>query len=210
MTNANRSMREKILETVTELFIHKGFHGTGVQEISKAVNLGRGALYYHIGSKEQILFDISMSLLRSALDTTLPFVDTDDPPDVKLHNIARALLRHHATHGEGWQVAVREARFLSEEYQQQVIDARREFEQLWHRVLQEGARAGLWRAVDAVDVRGVLGMFNYTARWMRADGPLSPEQIADRYVDLLLTGLIERSERSERSDRPDQPEPPPE
>ncbi len=189
MGKNNGATREKILDTVTELFVEKGYHGTGVQEICKAVNLGRGALYYHIGSKEQILFEISMSLLQMAHDATVPHVQTDDPPEVKLRNIARALLRHHATHGGGWQVAIREARFLSEEHQRKVVDARREFEQIWYRVLRDGAKAGQWGQVDGIDVRAVLGMFNYTARWMRSDGPLTPEQIADRFVDLLLDGL---------------------
>ena len=196
MSKSSQATREKILETVTALFVEKGYHGTGVQEISKAVNLGRGALYYHIGSKEQVLFDISISLLQRAYDATVPHVRTDDPPQVKLRNIARALLRHHAAHGDGWQVAIREARFLSEEHQRKVLEARREFERIWQEVLEEGARAGAWRQVDGVDVRAVLGMFNYTARWMRPDGPLTPEQIADRFVDLLLDGLRGRRPES--------------
>jgi TetR/AcrR family transcriptional regulator, cholesterol catabolism regulator len=189
MARNSPTRREEILDTVTELFVENGYHGTGVEEISRAVKLGRGALYHHIGSKEQILFDISISLLQHAVNATLPFAEADDPPDVKFRNIARALLEHHAAHGGGWQVAVREARFLSEEHQKQVLQARHEFEQIWFRVLREGAEAGLWRPVEGVEVRGVLGMFNYTARWMRKDGPLTPEQIADRYVDLLLDGL---------------------
>ena len=184
--------REKILDTVTELFVQNGYHGTGVQEIGKAVNLGRGALYHHIGSKEQILFEISMSLLQLALDATLPYVETDDPSDVKLRNISRALLRHHAEHGDGWQVAIRESRFLSPEHQAEVRDSRQRFEQIWHDVLGAGAREGLWRPVDDLDVRAVLGMFNYTARWMRPDGPVPPEEIADRYVALILDGLRDR------------------
>ena len=197
----SNATREMILDTVTELFVENGYHGTGVQEISKAVNLGRGALYHHIGSKEQVLFDISISLLREALAATLPFAEADDPPDVKFRNIARALLAHHAAHGGGWQVAVREARFLSEGHRKQILQARQEFERVWFRVLGEGAEAGLWRPVQGVEVRGVLGMFNYTARWMRKDGPLTPEEIADRYVDLLLDGL-----RRPAADRADQPE----
>jgi hypothetical protein len=32
-------------------------------------------------------------------------------------------------------------------------------------------------------------MFNSSARWMRLDRPLRPEEIADRYIALLLDGL---------------------
>lgn len=187
-----KGTRGKILDTVTKLFIENGFHGTGVQEIGKATNLGRGALYHHIGSKEQVLFEISMALLRDAREATMPYVETDDSADIKLRNISRALLRHHAEHGDGWQVAVREARFLSPYHHTEVLQARRDFERIWYDVLREGAVQKLWGPVDSLDVRAVLGMFNYTARWMRADGPVSPDDIADRYVDLLLNGLKSR------------------
>lgn len=192
MTTEPKGTREKVLHTVTELFLRNGYHGTGVQEIGKAVNLGRGALYHHIGSKEQILFDISMSLLNKAMSDTLPFVSTDEPADVKLRNISRALLRHHAHHGDGWQIAVREARFLTPEHQEQVLEARKRFEQIWDRVLHEGADQGLWRQVDDIDVKGVLGLFNYTGRWLRERGPVPPDEVADRYVEMLLRGLVPR------------------
>lgn len=195
MTPKGKVSRQRILEAVTELFVQRGYHGTGVQEISKVTGLGRGALYYHIGSKEQILFDISMSLLEDAKNATLPFAVAADPPAVKFRNVARALLRHHATHGAGWLVAIQESRFLSDEHRVEVLAERQRFEDIWRAILDEGAAAGEWRRVDAVDVRGILGMFNYAARWVRLDGKLSPEQIADRYVDMLVEGLAGRSDR---------------
>jgi AcrR family transcriptional regulator len=189
MSKAGTAARERILAEVTRLFVQNGYHGTGVQEIGDAVGLARGALYHHIGSKEQLLFEISMSLLQEAADATQPIIDGNDPPDVKLRELARTLLRHHATHGDGWTVALREARFLSEAHRQQVDAARDEFEAIWRDVLTEGAEAGLWRPVDDIDVRGVLGMLNSAARWIQPSGRLRPEVIADRYIDLIVNGL---------------------
>ncbi len=190
--------RPQILAAVTALFIEKGYHGTGISDISDAVGLGRGALYYHIGSKEQLLYDICSSLLREATAATLPAAQSDDPPDVRLRNLARALLRHHADNGDAWSVAVHEARFLNPGHRAEINAARDEFEQTWRRVLDEGTEVGLWRSVDAIDVRGVLGIFNSAARWIDPDGPLTPEEIADRYVALLLDGLRGRDRSSPR------------
>ncbi|MBL7488174.1 TetR/AcrR family transcriptional regulator [Frankia sp. AgB1.9] len=195
MPRSAAALRQRILDEVTRLFVEKGYHGVGIQEISDAVGLKRGGLYHHIGSKELLLFEISMTLLRQATEITEPIVADDGPPDARLRALARALLRHHLTHGDGWSVAIHEARFLSDEHRKEVIAARDEFEQIWRDVLDEGAARGLWRPVDGVDVRGILGTFNSAARWLRPDGPLPPEQIADRYVDLLLDGLRPREPR---------------
>jgi AcrR family transcriptional regulator len=187
------SSRERILTEVTRLFVAKGYHGTGVQEISDAVGLGRGALYHHIGSKERLLFEISMGLLQQVISLAQPVADGAGPPDIKLRGLAGDLLHHHAVHGDGWSVAIHEARFLSEVHRKEIIAARDEYERIWRGVMDEGAAAGLWRAVDDLEVRGILGMFNSAARWIRIDGPLGPEEIAGRYIGLMLDGLRPRS-----------------
>jgi TetR/AcrR family transcriptional regulator, cholesterol catabolism regulator len=193
-TRDGSASRERILTEVTRLFIEKGYHGTGVQEISDAVGLGRGALYHHIGSKERLLFEISMGLLQQAVSLARPVADGTDRPDVKLRRLAGDLLDHHAVHGDGWSVAIHEARFLSEVHRKEINSARDEYERIWRSVMDEGATAGYWRGVDDLEVRGILGMFNSAARWVRIDGPLGPQEIADRYIGLLLDGLRRRSE----------------
>ena len=189
MNNSEPTSRERILAAATLLFIQNGYNGTGVQEISDAVGIGRGALYHHIGSKEQLLFEISMSLLQPVTDEARSISATDEQPEVKLRALARALLAHHAEYGDAWSVAVQEARMLSPEHRAKVIAARDDYETIWANVLDKGTAIGVWRPVDALESRGILGMLNSTARWMQPDGELSPEEIADRYVDLLLHGL---------------------
>ena len=62
--------------------------------------------------------------------------------------------------------------------------SRKAFERLVAELLQEAL------AADGQDSRlallALLGMVNHTAQWYRPRGPLSPEQIADGYVDLVL------------------------
>ena len=61
MSPAQRRPDQKafILDEAAKLFAAKGYHATGIADISEAVGLGRGALYHHIRSKEQLLFEIS-------------------------------------------------------------------------------------------------------------------------------------------------------
>src|SRR4051812_15717846 len=50
--------KARIRRKAAKLFAENGYDATGIQELSEAVGLGRGALYHHIGSKELLLFDI--------------------------------------------------------------------------------------------------------------------------------------------------------
>lgn len=54
MDQAERT-KGRILEASRKLFVQKGYEETSTGEILKAVGIARGTLYYHFGSKEEIL-----------------------------------------------------------------------------------------------------------------------------------------------------------
>jgi hypothetical protein len=41
---------------------------------------------------------------------------------------------------------------------------------------------------DRLALAALLGMVNHTAQWYRSRGRLSPQDVADGYVDLLVGG----------------------
>jgi TetR/AcrR family transcriptional regulator, cholesterol catabolism regulator len=184
--------RSRILEAATDLFVRNGFHGTGVRELSEAVGIGSGTLYHHIGSKERLLFEITMSLLESAIAQAREITAADADPEQTVRTLARALLEHHATHGDAWSVALQESGSLSEENRSLVVAARDEYESLWRAQFDRGARAGRWRRLKSIEVRGILGMLNSVPRWMSPAGSLTPAKIADCYIDLILRGIEPR------------------
>lgn len=50
--------REQLIASARKLFVRKGYRGTTTEEIARAAGVTKGALYYHFGSKEDILFAI--------------------------------------------------------------------------------------------------------------------------------------------------------
>ncbi len=50
--------RSRIRGISAGLFAQKGYAAVGIAEIGDAVGLARGALYHHIGSKEELLYNI--------------------------------------------------------------------------------------------------------------------------------------------------------
>ena len=47
--------REAIIDTSASIFAQRGYHATGITELCAANDLGKGALYHYIGSKEELL-----------------------------------------------------------------------------------------------------------------------------------------------------------
>ncbi len=52
------SRRADVVRAAARLFSERGYHGTSMQHLGDALGLQRGSLYAHIGSKEELLFDV--------------------------------------------------------------------------------------------------------------------------------------------------------
>ena len=64
----NLNTEERILNQSIRLFLEKGYHGTSIDDITQAVGLTKGALYWHFKSKEDLLRRIIEEYERHFLD----------------------------------------------------------------------------------------------------------------------------------------------
>lgn len=187
-----RDTRERVLAIAARLFAEKGYHGTGVAEIGAAAGLQRGALYYHIGSKEDLLLVLLLRHVEESLEGEERIAAMDIAPAEKL----RLLLRHHVQtavqRSAESTIYMRDVSVLSGERAKQLQTVRERVENLWAAVLREGEETGVFRHSDSVIVNGLLSFANFTFLWYRRRGRLSPEEVADRYAELLLDGLLIR------------------
>jgi AcrR family transcriptional regulator len=196
------STHERILRVAAEIFARKGYHGTGVAELGAAAGIKRGALYYHIHSKEDLLYELSKRHVEEALERGRAVVDGDLAPVEKFRALAREHVSTIAARSDEVTVVICEMRALTGKRARQLTALRDEYENLFARVFQEGVVHGVFRNADRVTVLGVLGMFNWTHVWLRAErGLLQPEDIADRLADIVLQGELIRS-RTELHNNP--------
>jgi AcrR family transcriptional regulator len=54
--------KQQIIEAATQLFARKGFYGTSVSDLTQAVGLTKGALYYHFEDKDALFFAVVESV----------------------------------------------------------------------------------------------------------------------------------------------------
>ena len=57
----SQAMREKILNTATQLFIQKGSEKTSIQDIAQTAGISKGAIYHHFKSKDEIVVAVMRS-----------------------------------------------------------------------------------------------------------------------------------------------------
>jgi AcrR family transcriptional regulator len=188
-TTRRLDQKDRIRRKAARLFAENGFDATGIQELSEAVGLGRGALYHHIGNKEQLLFDIITSSVIEVVEEAEALVEEPLGAEEKVRRLSRMMMATVAGHLPEWTVFFRELEALRGPLLREALAWRQRFEDVWTQVIEDGVRSGEFRPLDPVVVKGILGMHNYAHVWLRPRGRLGPDDISEVFCDLLLTGL---------------------
>jgi AcrR family transcriptional regulator len=172
-----------------KVFAERGYDQTTIQELAEAIGLAAGGLYHYIGSKEQLLGHICDQLMDPLLDRTRELLgEAHAAPTERLRRLVRLWVTHVVEHRDHMLVFQQERHVIERGPQWRDVRAsRKHFERLLEDVLVQVHAVGrLKLRDDRLALSALLGMVNHTAQWYRSRGRLSPERIADGYVDLLI------------------------
>jgi AcrR family transcriptional regulator len=185
------SRSAQIADVATRLFSERGYHGTSMRDIAEGSGIRAASLYAHIARKEDLLYGIvSRAAERFMADVEGAARSTTRPRD-RLRAAMRAHVRVVAEDVRAARVFHHEWTALTGQRRQEVVRLRDRYEGLWDDIVRE-----LPGAVDPKLTRLlVLSAANWVYTWYDPAGPLRPEEVADRYTDLLLKGLGARGGR---------------
>ncbi len=71
MSERQADLKEKIMRTSIKLFLTNGYVGTSVRNLTDAVGIARGTLYWHFKSKDQILDEILDRYYEQFIDAAI-------------------------------------------------------------------------------------------------------------------------------------------
>jgi AcrR family transcriptional regulator len=186
--------KQQIYSTARSLFHERGYQATTVRDIAGRLNMQAGSLYAHIESKEDVLWEIVNKAADQFLAAAEPVVASNLPPADKLRKLVSAHVRVVADNLAESSIFLHEWKYLGEERRQAVIERRRHYEHLFRQVIEQGIESGDFTPTDPkMATRLVLSAVNWLPQWYNPDGPLSPEEIADSFCDIVLAGIKNRT-----------------
>jgi TetR/AcrR family transcriptional regulator, cholesterol catabolism regulator len=182
--------RDEIVDVAAHLFAKQGYSATGTSELCDAVGLGKGSLYYYIGSKEEVLARIHSRVMEHVLQSASDIEKIDASPAEKLRLLGIELINVITRYPDHVWVFLHEWPALRDERAREFKRQRRLYEDAIERVLADGVAAGSFVIDDLrLAVHAWLGMHNYTYQWFRPHGRLNAFQIANAYHQVFLSGV---------------------
>jgi AcrR family transcriptional regulator len=183
--------REAIVDAAMLLFGKQGYTGTSMRDIAGAVGVLPGSLYAHIASKEALLADIVENGINRFLAAVRPHAGSDANPTDKLRAMMIAHVAIVADNPERSLVVFHQWRYLGDDNIHAAIGKRRDYEQAFIGVIEDGMTTGEFRS-DLnlrIAVLTILGALNWTPEWLSPEGRLSPEEVGALIADTLLMGV---------------------
>jgi TetR/AcrR family transcriptional regulator, cholesterol catabolism regulator len=185
--------RQAIIDTSARIFARSGYHATGINELCEANDLGKGALYHYIGSKEELLAAIYDQVMDEVTQGATRAADAGGSPSAQLAMLGDELLDViHRFPDHVW-VFLHEFPALTGERAARFQEWLRDYEHRIEDVIRAGIDAGEFR--DDLDpwltTRAWFGMHNYTYLWLRPGGRLSARDVAKPFADIFMQGIEE-------------------
>lgn len=182
---ANR--RRALIREAARLFREKGFEGTTVRDIARAVGMRSGSPFYHFDSKEDLLFAVMEEGLIAGLEATQALLARDLSPRDKFHALVRSHLDTLFVSGADFiPVLLYEWRSLSEPNRARIVALKDRYDAIWQQMVRELCRAGLIATDSRLARLLLLGAINYMATWYRPGGELSLDQVAGQAAEFFL------------------------
>ncbi|HXX90053.1 MAG TPA: TetR/AcrR family transcriptional regulator [Acidimicrobiales bacterium] len=183
--------RQAIIDTSARIFARSGYHATGINELCEANDLGKGALYHYIGSKEELLAAIYDQVMDEVTAGATRVAEAGGSPAAQLAMLGDELLDViHRFPDHVW-VFLHEFPALTGERARRFQEWLRNYERRIEDVIRAGVESGEFRGdLDPwLTTRAWFGMHNYTYLWLRPGGRLSARDVAKPFADIFMRGI---------------------
>ena len=197
-------VENELYERAAELFAHKGFAGTTLQDIADAMGTSRTALYYYVKNKEDLLAKL-VAEVSQELAGTLRGIRRKAglSPEEQLRQMVQAHVAQMTSRSVRFRLLILSEGDLPPDLTRAHRNAKRTIRDELAAAIAEGVRSGVFRPVDErIAAYTIVGMCNWTAFWFRPgpDHPAGP--VVDLVADMALHSVRWPDEQCHKPEGP--------
>lgn len=189
--------RRRVFEAAIVLFGRNGYHGVSVRDIASELGLKPMALYAHVSSKQELLWELmklGFATHRNRLSEAI--LDAGSDPVDQIRALCEAHVRVHLEYPALARVTNRESPSLDEQYADELERLRTEASRSFREVVARGQRLGVFADDDQLLlIHAIGGMGTRAPEWWTPELGVDPEAVVRTYGDFavrILTGGTQR------------------
>jgi AcrR family transcriptional regulator len=193
----DRGIREKIIDESTKLFLQKSYKGTSIKNITDAVNISKGALYWHFRSKNEVLGIVVKKYETEFVDEIIKAVNNFEGNFEKKFRYAHKFATEFAYQNRdlcvGFTAIAVELVGSNTEVETTIKSIYSRYHSFYKGLLELGKAEGNLRNDIDIDAaaHAIIGTHNgMMLEWYRNPGDETGKSFAKAYRDILLVGIL--------------------
>ena len=180
--------RRRLFTAALALFGDHGYHAVSVKDLMQSLGQQPGALYGHVVSKQQLLFElirIGTEFHRTRIQRAL--LEAGSEPADQVRAIVEAHVRVHLEYRALARVTSRDIRSLTEEQQDRLAATREEAIRMFEEVIDRGVRIGDFPETSRMlAINAIASMGIRAAEWWTPDFPQGIDEVATTFADYAV------------------------
>jgi AcrR family transcriptional regulator len=186
--------RREVLDAAAHVFREKGYQTATLHDVAQRIGTDRASIYYYFSGKAELLDEIIRGAIEDVIADARVITESAAPADEKLRAVTARIIQGYVDNFPYSSVMVQttistEGDLLA--WSPQLGRQRRQLPRFVSRILEEGVRDKIFRDDLSVEVvsNAYWGMIVWSFRWFSTKNNPTPDEIANLYTSLLLSGL---------------------
>lgn len=181
--------KKAVIAEASRAFARNGYKNVSLDEIAAALNVTKPALYYYFKNKQELVYEcheFSMQLGDRVLRDAIATESTG-------YGRISAFIKNYIsilTDEMGALAILQDFSGMSAAQQKKIVLRRRKFDLELRQILQGGVQDGsIAPCNEKLAVFWFMGAVTSIPQWLRSDGGLRSDEVADIFVDFLAHGI---------------------
>ena len=190
--------RAELRTAAATTFRVKGFSATKLQDVAAAVGLDRATIYYYVSGKDELFQDVVAEAVRENLKMVEDLHAESLSAQEKIHRLVSGLLSGYDKHYPYLYVYIQEdmAHLKGDvAWGREMQSLQQRFDRAVRKIVQDGLddqTIGAAGGDARVIANAIIGMCNWTHRWLHPRAKDDAADVSKVFVEILLRGLTAR------------------
>lgn len=190
MTAKQQDTKDKILDAAVKEFAENGFHQTSVSAIAKEAGLGKGTLYWHFSSKDELFIEIIKREGEKSLKIVEDIVQKEKSPEEKIKDFIEFRLKWMYENKKQTQMFINNENYINQDFKDALFSIHFKVVEKLKRIIETGIAEGKFRNGSSEEITlAVIGVANGMAASILIDDDINLEQIINFAYRFVLDGI---------------------
>jgi AcrR family transcriptional regulator len=187
--------RAALIRAAAKVFAAQGYRAAGLDEIARLANIDRASLYYYVGSKKELFYEVVGDYVEKNTEMAEEILGKELSARDKLEELIVSLVLSYERHFPSLFVFMQEDLAKMSEARsgagKRLQKTMLRFNEITVEIIDSGMKSGEFRSDMPANLAAfaVIGMTNWTHRWFKPNGELSGEDVGKAFAKIACEGL---------------------